>query len=41
LAFGREPNAAERTALMGYAERHGLANACRLLFNANEFMFVD
>ncbi len=24
-----------------YARKHGLANACRLLFNTNEFMFID
>jgi hypothetical protein len=41
LAFGRPATAAERAALAGYARRHGLANACRLLFNANEFLFVD
>ena len=41
LAFGRPPTAAERDALAAYARKHGLANACRLLFNANEFVFVD
>jgi hypothetical protein len=41
LALGRQASPEERTALAGYARRHGLANACRLLFNANEFMFVD
>lgn len=41
LAFGRSPAADERTAMTAYVERHGLANACRLLFNANEFLFVD
>jgi hypothetical protein len=41
LAFGRLPSALERTALAGFARRHGLANACRLLLNANEFVFVD
>ncbi len=41
LAFGRTPKAAERAALAAYAKKHGLANACRLLFNANEFVFVD
>jgi hypothetical protein len=41
LAFGRNPVAAERAAMTSYIDRHGLANACRLLFNANEFMFVD
>jgi hypothetical protein len=24
-----------------YATRHGLANACRLLLNSNEFLFVN
>jgi hypothetical protein len=24
-----------------YVQRHGLANACRFLWNTNEFMFVD
>jgi hypothetical protein len=41
LAFGRPPLADERDALAEYAIRHGLANACRLLFNTNEFAFVD
>jgi hypothetical protein len=41
LAFGRAPTRAERAAVAAYARRHGLANACRLLFNANEFVFVD
>jgi mono/diheme cytochrome c family protein len=41
LAYGRTPDADERVAMTGYLERHGLANLCRLLFNANEFMFVD
>jgi hypothetical protein len=41
LAFGRRPRAEERAALAAYARKHGLANACRLLCNANEFVFVD
>jgi mono/diheme cytochrome c family protein len=41
LAFGRAPTEPERGAMRAYVERHGLANGCRLLFNANEFMFVD
>jgi hypothetical protein len=41
LAFGRLPQAAERSALSAYAEEHGLANACRVLLNTNEFVFVD
>jgi hypothetical protein len=39
--LGREPTASERNALAGYVARHGLAHACRLLWNANEFVFVD
>jgi hypothetical protein len=41
LALGRPPRPAERAALVDYARKHGLANACRLLFNTNEFLFVD
>jgi hypothetical protein len=41
LAFGRVPKAEERMALAAYVKKHGLANMCRLLFNANEFVFVD
>ena len=41
LALGRPPRPEERDALAAYAARHGLANACRLLFNTNEFVFVD
>ncbi len=41
LALGRPPRADEREALAGYAKKHGLANACRLLFNVNEFVFID
>ena len=41
LALGRPPTTSEREALAAYAGKHGLANACRLLFNANEFLFID
>ena len=41
LALGRPPRPEERDALAAHAARHGLANACRLLFNTNEFVFVD
>jgi hypothetical protein len=41
LVFGRPPRPEEREALLGYVKKHGLANACRLLFNANEMVFVD
>jgi hypothetical protein len=41
LAFGRLPSAEEREMMVAFARRHGLENACRVLFNANEFLFVD
>jgi hypothetical protein len=41
LALNRPPRDAERTRLVAHAEKHGLASACRVLFNSNEFMFLD
>ncbi|SIO31945.1 Planctomycete cytochrome C [Singulisphaera sp. GP187] len=41
LALGRFPRPEERATLAAFAEKHGLANACRILFNANEFVFID
>jgi hypothetical protein len=41
LALGRPPQASERDALEGYIQDYGLENACRLIFNLNEFSFVD
>jgi hypothetical protein len=41
LALGRAPRSEEKKAMIDYARKHGLSNACRLLFNTNEFMFVD
>jgi hypothetical protein len=41
LAFGRPPTADEAARLTDYAREHGLAALCRLLFNANEFVFID
>lgn len=40
LALGRPPTEREAAALAAYASRHGMANACRLLLNSNEFMFI-
>ena len=37
----RQPSQREHDALVGYAAEHGLAATCRVLFNSNEFMFVD
>ncbi len=41
IAFGREPEDDELALLVKYADRFGLANTCRLIFNMNEFVFVD
>jgi mono/diheme cytochrome c family protein len=41
LALGREPTPRELGLLARYGAHHGMANACRLLLNCNEFMFVD
>jgi hypothetical protein len=41
LAIGRNPTADEAKTLGDYAARHGLPRACRVLFNLNEFVFVD
>lgn len=41
LAVQREPGAEEAADLADYTRRHGLAATCRLLFNLNEFVFVD
>src|SRR5207247_8458575 len=39
--WGRPPTGQERDELATYVEKHGLANLCRLLFNSNEFLFMD
>ena len=42
LALSRDPSTVEAGhRLSAYAARNGMANACRLLFNSNEFVFVD
>ena len=37
----REPTAGELADFASLKEEHGLAAVCRLLFNSNEFLFVD
>ena len=37
----RAPKDAERAQMASYIQRHGLANACHLLLNSNEFLYVD
>ncbi len=41
LALGREPAETELRMLVAHAEKHGLENVCRLIFNSNEFLFID
>ena len=41
LAFTRRPSEAESQRLVEYRRLHGLPNMCRLIFNLNEFLFVD
>ena len=41
LTLCRWPRNEELTAVTAYAKQYGLANACRFVMNANEFVFVD
>jgi hypothetical protein len=41
LCFGRRPKSDERAELVAFVRKHGLAGACRLLWNTNEFLFID
>jgi len=41
LAFGRRPRADEVHILVPFIRKHGLPNLSRVLFNANEFTFID
>jgi hypothetical protein len=41
LILLRAPTPKESTRVAAYAAKHGLANACRMLLNSNEFLFVD
>ena len=41
LTLCRPATEKEQAALAAYAAKHGLANACRLVLNSNEFMFVN
>jgi hypothetical protein len=40
-ARARAPTEDERLKLAAHARAHGLASACRVLFNSNEFLFID
>ncbi len=41
LLCSRAPTPAELALLIDHAQRHGLANACRVLVNSNEFLFAN
>lgn len=41
LALARPPTALESAALVDHASAHGLAAACRVVVNLDEFLFVD
>ncbi len=41
LVWGRPPTADEAKLFAAYADKHGLPNLCRVLFNTNEFLFAD
>ena len=41
LTLGRAPTRSELKALKTYATKHGMANACRIILNSNEFTFVN
>ena len=40
LAYGREAENDEIAASAAFAEEHGLAALCRVIFNTNEFLYV-
>jgi hypothetical protein len=41
ITLGRPSRKAEAEAVGDYAAAHGLANACRVLYNTSEFVFID
>jgi hypothetical protein len=41
LALGRPPHPVEQSIMCDAAAQHGLSNACRVILNCNEFVFVD
>ena len=41
LVTARQPTDSEREQLDSYAQRYGLPNLCRILFNTSEFVFLD
>jgi hypothetical protein len=41
LALARPPNDREARLAVAFAARHGLDQLCLVLFNTNEFLFID
>ena len=41
LVLLRDARESERAKFAAYIDRHGLANACQLLLNTNEFLYLD
>jgi hypothetical protein len=41
IAFGRLPSAEERQTVLDYLQRNSLERLCLLVFNMNEFLYVD
>jgi hypothetical protein len=41
LVLLRSPNLSELQKIDAFVGKHGLANACRVLLNSDEFHFVD
>ncbi|MDA1049483.1 MAG: DUF1553 domain-containing protein [Planctomycetota bacterium] len=41
LAFGRSPSDDELRTTEAFIQQHGLAAFCRVIFNSNEFLYVD
>ena len=41
LALGRAPRSDELKDLSAFARKNGLPNLCRVIFNSNEFMFIN
>ena len=41
LCLNRAPSSEESVEVSQYAKKYGMANACRIVLNSNEFMFVN
>jgi threonine synthase len=41
LAFGRSASEPERASAKSYAAQHGLEELCLVIFNSNEFLYLD